>query len=181
MTAGGERGTHPIDSARGLVEFSDTNTWQANLWSAGCLVIKPKYLQREKREDGPLTWWTDVSDSTELWWILTVVTHESWTFHLTQGGNSEGVREPLAAPCGASWQQKARLLFFSFLFFESFEVVRRPWPRSLTCCFWDGSRKTRRSSAGRSDCTRYSEEDTKVDVLDLCFLILLINQFCFFV
>lgn len=38
--------THPTDSARGLVEFSETNTWQANLWSAGCLVMKPKYLQR---------------------------------------------------------------------------------------------------------------------------------------
>ena len=36
---------HPTDSARGLVESSDTNTWQANLWSAGCFVMKPKYLR----------------------------------------------------------------------------------------------------------------------------------------
>lgn len=48
--------THPTDSARGLVEFSDTNTWQANLWSAGCLVIKPKYLQKE-REDRLFNEW----------------------------------------------------------------------------------------------------------------------------
>lgn len=45
-----ECGTHPTDSARGLVEFSDTNTWQANLWSAGCLVMKPKYLREENRK-----------------------------------------------------------------------------------------------------------------------------------
>lgn len=43
--------THPTDSARGLVEFSDTNTWQANLWSAGCFVMKPKYLQRSFKKD----------------------------------------------------------------------------------------------------------------------------------
>ncbi len=43
-----ESPSHPTDSARGLVEFSDTNTWQANLWSAGCFVMKPKYLQRRE-------------------------------------------------------------------------------------------------------------------------------------
>lgn len=38
------RHTYPTDSARALVESSDTKTWQANRWSAGCLVINPKYL-----------------------------------------------------------------------------------------------------------------------------------------
>lgn len=42
----GKKWAHPTDSATGLVESSDTNTWQANLWSAGCFVIKPKYLQK---------------------------------------------------------------------------------------------------------------------------------------
>lgn len=42
-----ESPTYPTDSARGLVEFSETNTWQANLWSAGCFVMKPKYLQEK--------------------------------------------------------------------------------------------------------------------------------------
>lgn len=37
--------TYPTDSARALVESSDTKTWQANRWSAGCLVMNPKYLQ----------------------------------------------------------------------------------------------------------------------------------------
>lgn len=41
---------HPTDSATALVESSETNTWQANLWSAGCFVIKPKYLQMGKKE-----------------------------------------------------------------------------------------------------------------------------------
>lgn len=36
--------TYPTDSARALVDSSDTKTWQANRWSAGCLVINPKYL-----------------------------------------------------------------------------------------------------------------------------------------
>lgn len=40
----GKKSAHPTDSATGLVESSETNTWQANLWSAGCFVIKPKYL-----------------------------------------------------------------------------------------------------------------------------------------
>lgn len=36
--------TYPTDSARALVDSSDTKTWQANRWSAGCLVMNPKYL-----------------------------------------------------------------------------------------------------------------------------------------
>lgn len=37
--------TYPTDSARGFVDSSETKTWQANLWSAGCLVMNPKYLR----------------------------------------------------------------------------------------------------------------------------------------
>lgn len=37
--------TYPTDSASGFVDSSDTKTWQANLWSAGCLVMNPKYLR----------------------------------------------------------------------------------------------------------------------------------------
>lgn len=40
----GKTHTYPTDSARALVESSDTKTWQANRWSAGCLVMNPKYL-----------------------------------------------------------------------------------------------------------------------------------------
>ena len=43
-----DRYAHPTDWARGLVELSDTNTWQANLWSAGCFVMKPKYLHTDR-------------------------------------------------------------------------------------------------------------------------------------
>lgn len=42
---------HPTDSATALVESSETNTWQANLWSAGCFVIKPKYLRMGKKRE----------------------------------------------------------------------------------------------------------------------------------
>lgn len=40
--------THPTDSASGFVDSSETKTWQANLWSAGCLVMNPKYLRAER-------------------------------------------------------------------------------------------------------------------------------------
>lgn len=63
--------------------------------------------------------------------------------------------EPLAPPCG---EDPA----FSFPFLRCLES--RFKSQSLTCCFWDGSRKMRRSSAGRSDCTRYSEEETQACV-----------------
>lgn len=35
---------YPTDSARYEACSSEKNTWQANLWCAGCLVISPKYL-----------------------------------------------------------------------------------------------------------------------------------------
>lgn len=53
--AGARQDTHthtrayPTDSARALVDSSDTKTWQANRWSAGCLVMNPKYLWEDSR------------------------------------------------------------------------------------------------------------------------------------
>lgn len=44
--------TYPTDSARALVDSSDTKTWQANRWSAGCLVMNPKYLQEGRQQSG---------------------------------------------------------------------------------------------------------------------------------
>lgn len=63
--------------------------------------------------------------------------------------------EPLAAPCGSWWQQRGRLFFL-----RKKKRIFSPFKATLTCCFWDGSRKMRRSSAGRSGCTRCSEEET---------------------
>lgn len=53
----GHMHTYPTDSARAFVDSSDTKTWQANRWSAGCLVMNPKYLRegslRVGRGSGP--------------------------------------------------------------------------------------------------------------------------------
>lgn len=72
-----ESPTHPTDSARGLVEFSDTNTWQANLWSAGCFVMKPKYLQRRqgKQIRHSKEGITVSIDITFICWILNSLCH----------------------------------------------------------------------------------------------------------
>lgn len=73
-----ESPTHPTDSARGFVEFSDTNTWQANLWSAGCFVIKPKYLQGTDRENRYGTQKRVVSTVTIFYWICDRPTVWHW-------------------------------------------------------------------------------------------------------
>lgn len=44
--------TYPTDSAKALVDSSDTKTWQANRWSAGCLVMNPKYLWEDRSPSG---------------------------------------------------------------------------------------------------------------------------------
>lgn len=44
--------------------------------------------------------------------------------------------------------------------------------KSLTCCFWDGSRKMKRSSTGKSDCTRYSRKDTKRETEQMSWIYL---------
>lgn len=41
--------TYPTDSARYEACSSEKNTWQANLWCAGCLVINPKYLTDRRK------------------------------------------------------------------------------------------------------------------------------------
>lgn len=39
--------TYPIASTIGCVVVFDMNTWQANRGSSGCLVMKPKYLNKK--------------------------------------------------------------------------------------------------------------------------------------
>lgn len=75
----GHMHTYPTDSARAFVDSSDTKTWQANRWSAGCLVMNPKYLgegslwvgwaqalQVHSQSHAPLRWLQTPSPHLEL-------------------------------------------------------------------------------------------------------------------
>lgn len=60
--------THPTDSASGFVDSSETKTWQANLWSAGCLVMNPKYLRAERAGENGVSGQAGTSTpSPQLW------------------------------------------------------------------------------------------------------------------
>lgn len=77
---------HPTDSATGLVDSSDTNTWQANLWSAGCFVMKPKYLKTGKK--------------TELRPCFTFHLSALWLTNVRQS-HLWGIEWPLLTACGS--------------------------------------------------------------------------------